>query len=85
MRQSLYGTLTNTSILLDDVVCTGTEDDILQCPRVNDIDIGENDCTHMEDAGVRCDGELSIPSLLSRQSFSNQLLNCVKGSGLVQV
>ena len=54
----MYGTPPDTSILLDDVVCTGTEDDILQCPRVNDISIGESDCTHIEDAGVRCDGEL---------------------------
>ncbi|KAK7492872.1 hypothetical protein BaRGS_00015819, partial [Batillaria attramentaria] len=38
-------------ILLDDVECTGTEINILQC-RHNAI--GNNDCKHSEDAGVNC-------------------------------
>ena len=38
-------------IHLDNVQCTGSETTILQCPQ---NEIGNHNCTHSEDAGVRC-------------------------------
>ena len=43
----------NGDIHLDDVVCNGTESSLLQC-RTNSI--GQHNCDHSEDAGVRCEG-----------------------------
>ena len=40
-------------ILLDNVVCRGTEPSLLQC---NTNPVSENNCDHSEDAGVRCEG-----------------------------
>ena len=37
-------------ILLDDVSCTGTEGRLVSCP----YDSNTADCSHSEDAGVRC-------------------------------
>ena len=39
-------------IWLDDVKCTGNEDDLTRCPSNT---IGTHDCTHIEDAGVECE------------------------------
>ena len=38
-------------ILLDEVQCTGSETDLLQCPH-DGIEI--HNCFHSEDAGVKC-------------------------------
>ncbi|XP_072138968.1 neurotrypsin isoform X2 [Mobula birostris] len=38
-------------IFLDDVVCLGTENDLLECARSN---WGQHDCSHHEDVGVIC-------------------------------
>ena len=40
-------------ILLDDVVCDGTEANILACPHLR---LGSHNCFHGEDVGVRCSG-----------------------------
>ena len=40
-------------IFVDNVVCRGTESSLLEC-RHNTI--GQHNCDHSEDAGVRCDG-----------------------------
>ncbi|KAJ8040920.1 Deleted in malignant brain tumors 1 protein [Holothuria leucospilota] len=40
-------------IYLDDLSCTGTELNILSCPRQS---LGSNNCGHNEDAGVICEG-----------------------------
>ena len=37
-------------------MCTGEEENLFQCSRVPQLNIGESDCTHFEDAGVRCEG-----------------------------
>lgn len=39
-------------IFLDEVQCVGTEDNLLACPSIR-----MHDCTHSEDAGVRCQGQ----------------------------
>ena len=42
-------------IVLDDVRCTGNEDNILQCPG---RDPGNHDCSHYEDVAVMCQRKL---------------------------
>ena len=42
------------SILLDEVQCVGNEARLIDCPRANDMMIGQHDCIHFEDAGVEC-------------------------------
>ena len=42
------------SILLDNLVCEGDESSLLDC--ASDVAIGNSDCQHSEDAGVRCEG-----------------------------
>ena len=44
----------NGSILLDNLLCDGTEVSLLDC--VDSENIGEHNCDHSEDAGVRCEG-----------------------------
>lgn len=41
------------SIWLDDVMCRGSEVNILEC---NQTEVGNNDCDHTEDIGVVCSG-----------------------------
>ena len=41
------------AILLDNVVCRGTESSLLECST---NPIGQHNCDHLEDAGVRCEG-----------------------------
>ena len=40
-------------IWLDEVMCTGSETRLIDCPA---NPLGQHDCTHREDAGVRCTG-----------------------------
>ena len=35
-------------------MCSGSESSLLEC--LSDNDIGSHDCSHSEDAGVRCEG-----------------------------
>ena len=42
-------------IFLDNVVCRGTESSLLECTTNA---IGQHNCDHSEDAGVRCEGHL---------------------------
>ena len=43
----------NGSIWLDNVICSGTESDLLSCSHNG---LGVHNCVHFEDAGVRCTG-----------------------------
>ena len=40
-------------IVLDNVVCRGTESSLLECDT---NPLGQHNCDHSEDAGVRCEG-----------------------------
>ena len=37
-------------------MCTGEEENLLQCSRDPWQNVWESDCTHYENAGVRCEG-----------------------------
>ena len=52
IANAFYGT-GNGDILLDDVLCRGNERNLSQC-RTDSR--GEKNCTHTEDAGVKCNG-----------------------------
>ena len=43
------------SIFLDNVLCRGSESSLLDC---NTNAIGQHNCDHSEDAGVRCNGNM---------------------------
>lgn len=45
------------TIWLDEVGCTGTETVISECDHSG---WAIHDCSHLEDAGVRCSGELGV-------------------------
>ena len=51
VRMARYGSFYG-SILLDNLVCEGDESSLLDC--ASDVAIGESNCQHSEDAGVRC-------------------------------
>ena len=44
------------SILLDNLMCNGSENTLLDCLTSDDY-IELHNCDHSEDAGVRCEGE----------------------------
>jgi len=43
-------------ILLDDVICNGTENSLLECSRRN---WGTSDCSHSEDVSIKCNGDIT--------------------------
>lgn len=44
----------NIPIWLDNVQCTGSESMLLDCSHRS---VGNHDCSHLEDIGVRCSGK----------------------------
>ena len=50
-----FGEGSGVTILLDDLMCTGQENSLLDCLGADNV--GTSDCDHSEDAGVRCEGE----------------------------
>ena len=55
-------------IFLDNVVCRGTESSLLECSTNR---IGQHNCDHSEDAGVRCNGKLSLHTVSYSVCFYN--------------
>ena len=53
VRKAMFGDGIG-SILLDNLMCEGTENSLLDC--VASEGIGIHNCEHSEDAGVRCEG-----------------------------
>ena len=51
------------SILLDNLVCRGNEGSLLNC--ASNVTIGNSNCQHSEDAGVRCEGKMKTINYLS--------------------
>ena len=56
------------TIWLDDVMCSGEETDVADCPHRG---FGTHNCGHSEDAGAVCSvtGNFDIPSMLSYLSL----------------
>ncbi|KAJ8404371.1 hypothetical protein AAFF_G00341440 [Aldrovandia affinis] len=52
---------------LDDVACRGSECSLAQCKHPG---FGNEDCTHAEDAGVTCSGNVEQPTLSQKSSYS---------------
>ncbi len=62
-----FGGDSSLPILLDDLKCKGTEENILYCQQTR---VGAHDCTHKEDAGVQCkEGKLIYYALHSLSLF----------------
>ena len=51
MSRAAFGQGDGLEILLDDVACRGDEETLLECQHGG---LGNNNCSHSEDAGVRC-------------------------------
>ena len=60
-----FGQGTGLPIFLDNVRCTGRESTLFDCPSNA---VGTNDCSHAEDAGVRC---------ILRKSMMTTWIDCV--------
>lgn len=56
----------NGDILLDNVVCQGNETSLLECDT---NPVGQHDCDHSEDAGVRCGGTSHIQKVIDTNSL----------------
>ena len=75
IRKSEYGSFFG-NILLDNLICTGYENSLLDC--VDESDIGVHNCDHNEDAGVECmslcveSSVRLIPSTFSATDFYSQ-------------
>ena len=61
-------------ILLDNLQCTGRESRLIDCPHLG---LGIHDCSHSEDAGVRCRPGIifycSLPKKFSTSDYSTPL------------
>ena len=60
VRGGVYGRGSG-SVLLDDLLCQGDEEDLLHCLTRP----GSHTCDHSEDAGVRCEGVWTKIQLIS--------------------
>ena len=59
-------------------MCSGNEASLLEC--VYDADIGSHDCSHSEDAGVRCEGAIFCFRNLPNFSFNTTIATCEEGN-----
>ena len=62
-------------VLLDHVVCDGTEDSIINCTHDG---VGTSQCEHKDDAGVRCQGITFTSKLLPTIDTPQLLLSCLQ-------
>ena len=60
-------------IVLDDVQCTGWENQLLACRGSPILDVSSN-CDHSDDAGMRCEGILYVCTIIKMKS-----VHCVIG------
>ena len=74
--QSSDSSALNYSILLDNVVCTGSESNLVQCGH---NPVGTHNCDITETAGVRCGGVLFIMQFLSLLLCYNCAATCMEG------
>lgn len=51
------------AILLDDLLCSGDETTLLDCPTISGLSPFSGNCDHAEDAGVRCNGKIGLQEL----------------------
>lgn len=58
VRNSYFGQGDNVSILLDDVTCYGSETSLESCRAIMSGLTSDIECSHLEDAGVICNGEV---------------------------
>ena len=66
-------------VLLDHVVCNGTEDSIINCTHDG---IGTSQCEHKDDAGVRCQSMTCSCQLLPMIDAPRLLLSCLQSMQL---
>lgn len=57
-------------IVYDDLVCTGSETDLLYCQHRG---LGQSDCSHYEDAGVKCGKPCKLNNGISNVLSINRL------------
>lgn len=57
MKSAFFGQGSG-GILLDDLLCTGNEQTLLNCTNRRDRPLLSSDCDHSEDAGVKCQGSV---------------------------
>ena len=78
IRNGTYFGESDSAILLDDVVCLGTENNLLECTHNG---IGEHDCTSVETAGVICGGRHVPPAVESHVNCSTlyPIGECIEG------
>lgn len=70
----------NSPIFLEQLDCTSTDTDILQCNSFSAQ--GIHSCTHMQDVTVRCTGTKRACNLLTNSSFfTTDIDECGDGSG----
>ena len=76
MLGSSGGSISNYSILLDNVVCTGSESNLVQCGH---NPVGTHNCDVTETAGVRCGGVLFIMQFVSLLLCCICTATCIEG------
>ena len=56
LSEAFFGGASALDVAMDQVVCSGNENRLIEC--IYDPD---NDCTHSEDAGVKCLAAATLP------------------------
>ena len=75
VKNAFFGQGTGT-ILLDNLNCNGNELTLLNCPPQSN---GAHDCTHAEDAGVRCEGNRPAELIVCNYTLAPSLAMCIDG------